>query len=178
MIQSLSRISFATIIILALISGRDSIAQTSHDHHSSYAGQEGSEIAGLSAREVEQLVNGEGMGLARPAELNHYPGPMHVLEAAEELALTEEQERQTRSIFERMKAEAKRIGSEIIEKERELSRRFEHRHIDREMLAELTGEIGLLRAKLRATHLEAHLEMAEVLTPEQVAEYDTLRGYI
>ena len=43
-----------------------------------------SNIRSLSAEEIRGLRDGEGMGLARAAELNGYPGPTHVLEAARE----------------------------------------------------------------------------------------------
>lgn len=33
------------------------------------------------------------------------------------------------------------------------------------------------QGKLRATHLRYHLAMMDVLTPEQVATYNKLRGY-
>lgn len=152
-------------------------AQEHHEHHSAYADQPSSGIAGLSPDEVRQLENGEGMGLARPAELNHYPGPKHVLEAADELDLTAEQRAAATAIFDRMKKNARSIGAEIIEKEAVLSRRFEHQHIDEESLRKLTSEIGQLRADLRYTHLEAHLEMVKIMSKAQIEKYDALRGY-
>ncbi|HUO84349.1 MAG TPA: periplasmic heavy metal sensor [Thermoanaerobaculia bacterium] len=167
----------AGLCMLILLTAGTLAAQTGHDHHSPYAGQAGSGIAGLSPAEVEQLRNGEGMGLARAAELNHYPGPKHVLDAAEQLGLSEEQRRETVEIFQEMKREAIRIGEEIIAKEEILARRFEHRHIDEKTLELLIHEIGTLQARLRLAHLRAHLEMAAILTPEQIAAYDTLRGY-
>ncbi len=148
-----------------------------HEHHSAYAGQPSSGIAGLSPSEVEQLRNGEGMGLARAAELNHYPGPRHVLDAADELDLSPEQRAATSAIFDRMKRNAQAIGSAILDKEEVLSRRFEHRHIDQESLEDLISQIGQLQAELRYTHLEAHLEMVEILSKDQIAKYDSLRGY-
>jgi hypothetical protein len=50
---------------------------------SPYAGQAGREIKALSREEVEGLLAGQGMGYAKAAELNRYPGPAHVLEQAE-----------------------------------------------------------------------------------------------
>ena len=41
----------------------------------------------------------------------------------------------------------------------------------------LVEELGALQANLRFVHLDAHLEMKEILTPEQVQHYDQLRGY-
>ena len=54
---------------------------------SPYAGEQTREIKALSGSDIANLRNGRGMGLARPAELNRYPGPRHVLDTAE-LALT------------------------------------------------------------------------------------------
>src|SRR5512140_1710908 len=51
---------------------------------SPYAGEEKREIKSLSADVIEQYNQGEGMGMAKAAELNHYPGPRHVLMAADQ----------------------------------------------------------------------------------------------
>lgn len=59
------------------------------------AGQESYRIKSLSEAEVQNYLNGRGMGLAKPAELNRYPGPMHVLELAEKLQLSALQKRDT-----------------------------------------------------------------------------------
>ncbi len=54
---------------------------------SPYAGQHQRVIKSLSADEQRGWLEGQGMGLARAAELNSHPGPMHALELAEPLAL-------------------------------------------------------------------------------------------
>jgi hypothetical protein len=148
-----------------------------HHHHSPYADEPRSAVASLSAGQLDQLEKGEGMGLSRAAELNRYPGPVHVLDAAEELGLSDEQRRETRRILDAMKGDAVRLGKEIIEKETLLSRRFAHRHVDEEFLRDLTTEIGLLQGKLRLVHLLAHLRTTALLSNEQIARYDELRGY-
>ena len=148
-----------------------------HEHHSAYADQTDSGFASLSVSEVEQLLQGTGMGFARAAELNRYPGPRHVLDAATELGLNAEQRAATERIFEEMRVEAVRLGEEIVAKERILSRRFEHRHVDDATVRDLTAEIAVLEGQLRFVHLRAHLRMAEILTEEQITAYDVLRGY-
>ena len=55
------------------------------------------------------------MGLALAAELNGYPGPMHVLENADGLALTPEQQQQTKALMQAHKEEAKAIGAKLAE---------------------------------------------------------------
>ena len=77
---------------------------------SPYTGQEKREMKALSAEEIQAYLSGSGMGLAKVAELNHYPGPRHVLDLAEPLQLSEEQRRQTQTIFEDMRTEASAFG--------------------------------------------------------------------
>jgi hypothetical protein len=62
--------------------------------------------------------------MARPAELNGYPGPMHVLDLRDRLGLTPEQEAAVRSSFARMEVAAKPLGAELVERERALDRAF------------------------------------------------------
>lgn len=142
-----------------------------------YAGEERREIKSLSAEEVEQLLNGQGMGLAKAAELNHYPGPRHVLELAAELQLTPGQRSRTQATFERMRGEALRLGRLIVEGERALDAMFAKGEIDARKLRASTTGIARLRGDLRAAHLAAHLEMRRLLSPQQVKKYDELRGY-
>jgi hypothetical protein len=54
---------------------------------SPYAGDETREIKALSPQEVSDLLAGKGMGFAKTAELNGFPGPAHVLELASQLQL-------------------------------------------------------------------------------------------
>jgi Spy/CpxP family protein refolding chaperone len=144
---------------------------------SPFAGQETLEIKALSPADVQAYLAGEGMGLARAAELNHYPGPRHVLELAQELDLSPEQAEQTRGIHARMKAEAVRLGKLNVEKERLLDRLFVEQKVEDEQLRALVAEIGRLQGELRFVHLRAHLAMRELLRREQIARYDELRGY-
>jgi Spy/CpxP family protein refolding chaperone len=145
--------------------------------HSPYAGQETRGIKSLSAQELADIEAGRGMGLAKAAELNGFPGPMHVLELAEQLALTPEQRRAVTASMDAMRAEAKAVGARLIEAERMLDRRFAHAHIDAAALAAATSEIGRLQGALRQVHLAAHLETKALLSPEQIDRYNRERGY-
>ena len=144
---------------------------------SSYAGQQTRKIKSLSESDTEGLLEGRGMGLAKAAELNGYPGPMHVLELSSELKLTASQTQVVQASFDRMKASAQRLGAEIIKQEAALDAAFAERKINEAALGKATASIGKLQAELRATHLKAHLETTEILTKEQVALYVKLRGY-
>jgi Spy/CpxP family protein refolding chaperone len=147
------------------------------DTPSPYAGQEGRAIKALSAQEIDDLAAGRGMGLAKAAELNSYPGPMHVLELADRLALTADQRAATQDLFARMRADAQRVGAAIIAAERALDSDFAARRIDDAALRARLTEIGALNGELRTIHLRTHLAQAALLTPAQIAQYDALRGY-
>lgn len=151
--------------------------QHQHAHPSPYAGQPSSGIAALTVDELQGLESGDGMGLARAGELNHFPGPKHVLEMADDLELTDVQRQKVEESRQRMLAEAVRLGTEVIEQERTLDRRFAHGHVDADVVRELTARIAVLRGQLRAAHLLAHLETRAALTEAQVHAYDVARGY-
>lgn len=142
-----------------------------------YAGQQGREVKALSAEDIAGLLRGEGMGLAKAAELNGYPGPAHVLSLAAELNLTEAQRRQVQAVFDRMHTNAVALGAEIVDRERVLDRQFAEGELAADRLAEATTKIAELQGRLRAAHLTAHLETRPLLAPDQLAAYRRLRGY-
>ena len=80
-----------------------------------YSGDKNREIKALSAEEIEQYRSGAGMGYAKPAELNHFPGPMHVLELGDKLRLTDEQRAATRRLMDEHKREARGMGAKLVE---------------------------------------------------------------
>jgi Spy/CpxP family protein refolding chaperone len=144
---------------------------------SPYAGEEGREIKALSAEDVDAYLTGQGMGFAKAAELNGYAGPKHVLELASELELTAEQRTRTQALFTSMQTKAVALGRQLVDEERKLDRLFASTSIAQDSLQESVARIGELQADVRAAHLEAHLEQAKILTPEQSAHYVRLRGY-
>lgn len=147
------------------------------DGHSPYSGQQMREIKALSPDDISDYLNGEGMGLAKAAELNHYPGPRHVLDLSSELNLSEEQRLKTEKIYNAMHESAVRLGRQIVEKEKELDALFSAGAINNKNLEELVWDIARLQGALRVVHLQAHLEMKQILTKEQIEKYDNLRGY-
>jgi len=144
---------------------------------SPYVGEEARPIKSLSAAEIESLINGDGMGFAKLAELNSYPGPRHVLELADELDLTPSQLADTEALFKEMRTNARALGDELVAAERALDHNFESEVIDAKSLERELLNIGELRARIRYVHLEAHLRQKRILTDSQTAEYDRLRGY-
>lgn len=162
----------AWALIVACLAAAASSAQ-----QSPYAGDESRSIKSLSDREIRALENGEGMGLARLAELNHYPGPRHVLDLAGELGLSDEQLRESEIIFDEMQRSAIALGAQLLDAERRLDEEFARQDVLPEGLAAALMEIGSLRARLRYVHLEAHLRQRELLSSDQIETYDRLRGY-
>jgi Spy/CpxP family protein refolding chaperone len=144
---------------------------------SPYAGEQGRAIKALAPQEVDAYLAGQGMGFAKAAELNGYAGPKHVLELAGELSLTSEQRTRTEALFASMQSTARSLGSEIVDQERTLDHLFVSQTVTPVLLRESLDRIAALQSRLRATHLQAHLEQAAILTPEQNALYTRLRGY-
>jgi Spy/CpxP family protein refolding chaperone len=144
---------------------------------SPYKGEEVREIKALSAEDVAAYLTGQGMGFAKAAELNGFAGPKHVLELASELDLTAEQRMRTQALFASMQTKAVALGRQLVDEERKLDRLFASTSISRDSLQESVARIGELQADVRAAHLEAHLDQARILTPEQRAHYLRLRGY-
>jgi hypothetical protein len=148
-----------------------------HPAASPYAGEKSREIKALSADEQRAWLEGRGAGLAQAAELNSHPGPMHVLEHAGALGLSASQEKESRALMARHKAEVRRLGADLVEAERELDDLFKTRRATAPAVRALTQKVGTLQARIRASHLVTHLEQAAILRSEQVETYDRLRGY-
>jgi hypothetical protein len=112
-------------------------------------------IKTLSDDDIAALRKGEGMGMAKAAELNGYPGPAHVLQLARQLGLTEIQRRDVQAIFDRRSAAAKPLGGELIAQEQALDQLFAKGEITPDRLAAMTAAIAKLQGRLRAVHLSA-----------------------
>ncbi|MBI3576257.1 MAG: hypothetical protein HY083_11500 [Gammaproteobacteria bacterium] len=167
------KIICATGVLLAVaINHAASAAQPA-----SYAGQEQREIKALSPEEIKDYLAGKGMGLAKAAELNRYPGPAHVLELADKLGLDAQLRARSEAIFRAMQAEAMRQGKALVEKERELDRLFAGGGITGEDLRTALEQVGSLQAEVRRIHLQAHIEQRKILTEQQITRYEELRGY-
>jgi Spy/CpxP family protein refolding chaperone len=155
-----------------------SAAHAQHGHHATpYAGLQAREIKALSPEDAQKLLQGQGMSLALAAELNGYPGPLHVLELAQPLELSASQREQTQALMDAHKAEARELGRQLVEAERALDAAFAAGAATEADVARLTRRIGELQGLLRAAHLQTHLKQKALLTPRQVAQYQHLRGY-
>ena len=142
-----------------------------------YAGFETRPIKALSEEQIADLRAGRGMGLALTAELNGYPGPVHVIELAQPLGLSDAQRAEVQSLFEAMKAETVPLGRKLIAQEADLDRQFANKTIAEPTLAASIQTIAGTQAALRTAHLKYHLVTLGVLTPAQNRQYAELRGY-
>jgi len=150
--------------------------------HSPYAGQEVRDIKALSLDDVKKLLAGSGTpfgGMAKSAELNNYPGPLHVLDAYEagEFELIGQQLEQVKAAYDEMHSVAINLGKQLINVEREIDSAFANKKITKELLRDKVSESAKLYGQLRIAHLRAHLSMVNILTPQQIDLYDKLRGY-
>ena len=144
---------------------------------SPYVGQERRTIKALSETDIRDLTEGRGMGLAKAAELNSYPGPLHILELRSELGLSEAQRVASEALIAPMREKAASVGARIIEAEHNLDLAFAQRWIGPTYLRQQINTIAMLQGELRAIHLETHLAQREILGPEQIIRYNELRGY-
>ena len=191
----MNRTYVATIVVTAIVAV--SLAESRHffKHasangagahasaiHSPYAGQGKRGIKALPQTDVEGLLTGAGTpfgGMAKPAELNGYPGPRHVLDAVEagEFEITEKQKIRIEGLYEEMKAQAIALGEKVLSIEQGIEDEFANRTVTSGRLREDVANSADTYGRLRFVHLKYHLQMVDVLTPEQVGRYNTLRGY-
>ena len=167
---------FATPLLataLALSAAADARA----DSHQPYAGQQTRAVKALSAADIEGYLAGKGMGFAKSAELNSYPGPLHALAMVDKLGLSAAQVTKISALRQDMKAKTSSLGRQLVDAETQLDRLFADGQAKAVNIEPLISKIGALSAQIRFTHLNTHLDMRPVLADRQVALYDRLRGY-
>jgi len=165
--------------VISLVMPLSVFAQEHGHNHSGtpYAGFEAREIKSLSDQDIAELRRGGGWGLALPAELNGLPGPAHLLELQEELALSSDQVTAITELFEEMRVDAIAAGERFISAEAAVSAAFENAEVSKEELARLLAAAAEARAALRLVHLSRHLATPALLSDEQIQRYNVLRGY-
>jgi Spy/CpxP family protein refolding chaperone len=125
----------------------------------------------------DSLLNGAGMGQAMYAEENGYPSPSRVLGLKDDLGLTKDQLYKTDQLMNNVMVSAKVKGQEIVEAEEDLNKLFAAGTLSEKSLRSRLERIGRLRGELRFIHLQAHLKMKQILSPNQVERYNQLRGH-
>jgi len=152
-------------------------SETDHAGHSQYAGQENQAIKSLSPDDIAELRRGGGWGLARAAELNGVPGPVHLLELKADIGLNATQVSALENLYEQMKARAVDQGEKLIAQEQELEKLFSGRTVTDATLRASLKAIATARMELRYVHLATHLKTPDILSQDQIGKYNTLRGY-
>ncbi len=170
-VKSLAPPVTVAFLILALAGG------CSNANRSPYAGQESQTVKSLSDTEIKNLPLGAGVGYAKLAELNGFPGPKHVLELADELDLSKKQRALTKNLFEDMQRRARTLGAELVDTEKALDRMFNADGVDSTAALIAMKRAAELEAQIRWTHVSAHLVQNDILSPEQRLAYVRLRGY-
>lgn len=164
-------IIFAALVVSGVQAGE------SPAYRSAYIGQEQRVIKTLSADDIADLNKGAGRGLAKAAELNGLPGPLHVLQMKKEIVLNPQQEKEMETLYQNMEAAAVPPGKQFIALEKELNQAFAANRMNRDKLRAMLQDIAKTRAELRYAHLAAHLDTPRILSPQQMREYYRLRGY-
>ena len=157
--------------VLAMVGG-SAIAQAS-----GYVDQQDRALKAYSAAEVSDLRAGKGMGFAKTAELNGYPGPSHVLQHADALGLSADQRSATEQLMTAHRARAQGLGEALLQAEAALEAAFANRTVSAEELERLTLAVGREQALLRAEHLRTHLAQTQLLNAAQIEQYSALQGY-
>lgn len=134
-------------------------------------------IRSLAPDEIDQIRHGEGAGFALPAELNGLPGPRHVLDLDHELHLSHEQRMQVQHIYDEMWTAVVPAGEAYLAAVEALEQDIRKGSVTEETLAERVADVYRLEGELATAHLVAHLRTAEILTAEQIDQYQRLRGY-
>jgi len=173
--MKIEKFMLVTALGLLLAAGLAPQATAASAPQENRGGHQGDRHGGMQQRQFRALRQGRGTGMARAAEINGYPGPMHVLQLTEELALSDEQVARTREIRDGVRDRAPEIGRQIIAAEQRLASMFAEDRASAAAMDALLEEIAGLRARLRGLHLNAHLEQARVLSDEQIEQYMKLR---
>ncbi|GAA0609386.1 hypothetical protein [Thalassospira tepidiphila] len=144
---------------------------------SPYVGQQHRPVKSLSADDMAELRKGGGWGLAKAAELNGVPGPAHLLELSAQIPLSSDQHAAITALYADMKENAIIAGNRLIEAEVALDAAFKAGGLTAEELEGLINTITQSLGRLRYVHLSTHLKTPEILSPDQIARYNSLRGY-
>ena len=171
-------VKLKTLLLTLTISIPLSIsAQHNHGAQTPYAGMQNRAIKSLSENDIKELRRGGGWGLALAAELNGMPGPAHMLELKEQIALNQDQVTKTQALLDDMRKAAIPTGERLIAAELALENAFAKGAVEEATLRRLLAEAESARTELRFIHLSQHYKTVQFLKPEQIKRYNILRGY-
>ncbi|MFH0990452.1 MAG: hypothetical protein V1799_10605 [bacterium] len=123
-----------------------------------------------------ELAEGKSTWTLIYAEANGLPGPREVLRLQDKLALTRDQIKKAEALEKVTSSSARAKGEEIILEEESLFNMFEAGSVSEKNLRSKLERCAKLRADMQFVHLQSHLRMKQVLTPEQLQKYKTLKA--
>ena len=148
----------------------------SHEHRQGLGGSAAHEEARRCQESFDRVVaGGRGFGMAFAADRHGYPGPLHVLELRDALALTPLQESRARAFETAMFSESRPKSAALLAAEERLDRFFASGQATETEVARLAREVERLRGEVRLVHLRYHLKTRDLLTEEQRTVYHERR---
>ena len=126
--------------------------------------------------EIDRVIGqGLGAGLAFAADQHGYPGPLHVLELKDRLALTPGQEARIIALRDAMFAESRPKSARLLDAESRLRRLFADGAADEALVRAAVADVERARTEVRLVHLLAHLRTRTLLTNDQRRLYHDAR---
>jgi len=161
-------------VMVGLLAAGSSVSWGQPGHGGGHEG--GHQAAQACAVEFDKVVGeGRGFGMAFAADQNGYPGPMHVLELKDRLALTPDQAAKAQALMHAMFSESRPKSARLLEAEAKLRRLFADRAADDAAVRAAVGEVERARAEVRLVHLLTHLKTRDLLTEDQRRLYHEAR---
>ena len=166
------RIGLAVTVLSTLVTA----AGAQHAGHGHTGGGDGHRAVQACATEFDQVVaRGLGSGMAFAADQNGYPGPLHVLELRERLALTPEQVAKAEAMLRAMFDESRPKSSRLLQAEARLRDLFAQGGANEAAVRTAVAEVERARSDVRLVHLLAHLRASDLLTESQRRLYHDAR---
>ena len=168
------RIGLAVTILFTLAA----TAGAQHPGHGAghAGGGDGHLAAQACATQFDQVVaEGRGFGMAFAADQNGYPGPMHILELRERLALTPEQVAKAEAMMRAMFDESRPKSARLLSAEARLRRLFADGAANEAAVRTAVAEVERARSDVRLVHLLTHLRARDLLTEHQRRLYHDAR---
>lgn len=170
----MTRVSVGMMTVVLLAAATAGWAQ--HGGHPPDTGVEPHRRLKACATESDAVLReGFGAGLAFAADENGYPGPVHVLELKDRLALTSEQHAKMTALRDAMFSRARPASARLLDAEARLATLFAAGRADEPSVRAAVAQIEAARTEVRLAHLLTHLSTHDTLTATQRRTYHTLR---
>lgn len=135
-----------------------------------------SPVRTLTYAQYEAYLKGEASDdMAMVAGINHYPMPDKVLKLKKELDLSPIQIKKITDINAYMHRRRLQTGGSIVSNERTLDSLFRYHKIDEGNLIFYTNRHGLYQGELKNAILYACFATQKLLTPQQIARFESLQ---